>query len=198
MLWNEIEQFKVPECLHKTIARTLAVTSEGRQSSNEAFPRTILDQIIVSAVYEENSPREFSQPSSSSRENQAVAVLEVQHETFLQRPVTFEGDLRLLSGYADYTVRKQNQSTNLIIIIEAKKRNHTDTCLGQLTAYMGHNSCQYKGKPKKKKKKFDSLRRSFGWFGHFDSVAMIIGVKVFFWSGRMDDMQPIFSLSLDS
>ena len=51
------------------------------------------------------------------------------------------GETRLLSGYADYTVwhksqRRSNLSTNLIVV-EAKKINSTDTCLGQLTAYMG-------------------------------------------------------------
>lgn len=157
VLWSEVALFEVPEYLHENIARILAVTSEG-QSSNEAFSRTILDQIIVSAMYEENGPR-LRQPSSSSLENQAIpepqagvfqqwstssedaAVLELQHETFLQRPVAFKGERRLLSGYADCTVwydaqRKQDLSTNLIII-EAKKRDHTDTCLGQLTACMG-------------------------------------------------------------
>ncbi len=42
---------------------------------------------------------------------------------------------RLLSGYADYTV--WNESQRISIIIEAKRINSTDTCLGQLTSYMG-------------------------------------------------------------
>ena len=67
--------------------------------------------------------------------------MELVRKTFLQRPVAFNGEPRLLSGHADYMVwyetqRKQILYTNLIII-EAKKRDHTDTCLGQLTAYMG-------------------------------------------------------------
>ena len=69
------------------------------------------------------------------------AVLELQHETQLKRQVIYDGETRLLSGYADYTIwykspKKANLATNLIII-EAKKINSTDTCLGQLTAYMG-------------------------------------------------------------
>lgn len=53
----------------------------------------------------------------------------------------YKGETRLLSGYADYTVwyesqKRSNLATNLIII-EAKKINSTDTCLAQLTAYMG-------------------------------------------------------------
>ena len=47
----------------------------------------------------------------------------------------------MLNGFADYTVwyeppKKANLATSLIVI-EAKKINFTDTCLGQLTAYMG-------------------------------------------------------------
>lgn len=81
-----------------------------------------------------------TQPQSSSRTDDP-AILELQHETQLQRQITFQGEKRLLSGFADYTVwydseKKTNFATNLIII-EAKKVGSTDTCLGQLTAYMG-------------------------------------------------------------
>lgn len=71
----------------------------------------------------------------------ALVVLELQHETQVHRQVTYRRETRLLSGCADYTVwyepqKRFNLATNLIII-EAKKSNSTDTCLGQLTAYMG-------------------------------------------------------------
>jgi len=56
--------------------------------------------------------------------------LKLQHETQFQRQVTYEGKIRLLSGYADY-----NPATNLIII-EVKKINSVNTCLDPLTAYM--------------------------------------------------------------
>ena len=47
----------------------------------------------------------------------------------------------MLTGYADYTVwyesrQRSSFGTNLVII-EAKEPNATDTCLGQLAAYMG-------------------------------------------------------------
>ena len=69
------------------------------------------------------------------------AILELQHETQFQRQIVYQGETRLLKGYADYTVwydsrNKSSLATNLIII-EAKKIGFTDTCLGQLTAYMG-------------------------------------------------------------
>ena len=116
----------------------MAITSETHQT-NEAFARTIIDQILISAVYEENHTQTTQQRASSQPEN--PTVLELQHETQIQRQVTYEGKTRLLSGSADCTVwyeslKKSSLATNLIII-EAKKANSTDTCLGQLTAYMG-------------------------------------------------------------
>ena len=99
----------------------------------------MIDQILISAVYEEKHTQTTQQRASSQPED--PAVLEQQHETHFQRQVLYGGETRLLSGYADYTVwydsqRRSNLSTNLIVI-EAKKINSTDTCLGQLTAYMG-------------------------------------------------------------
>ena len=106
---------------------------------NEAFSRTIIDQILISAVYEENHTQTSQQRDPSQPED--PAILGLQHETQIQRQVTYKGETRMLSGYADYTVwydsqKGSNLATNLIII-EAKKANSTDTCLGQLTAYMG-------------------------------------------------------------
>ena len=99
----------------------------------------MIDQILISALYEEKHTQTTQQRASSQPED--PAVLELQHETHFQRQVQYSGETRLLSGYADYTVwyesqRRSNLATNLIII-EAKKINSTDTCLGQLTAYMG-------------------------------------------------------------
>ena len=98
----------------------------------------MIDQILISAVYEEKHTQTTQQRASSQSED--PAVLELQHETHFQRQVQYSGETRLLSGYADYTVwyesqRRSNLATNLIVV-EAKI-NSTDTCLGQLTAYMG-------------------------------------------------------------
>lgn len=138
VLWDGIDELPVPEYLSDNIDRILAVTSETHQA-NEAFSRTMIDQILVSAIYEENHTQAARQRASSQLED--TAVLELQHETQLQRHVTYGGEARLLIGYADYTIwydsrERSNLATNLIII-EAKKLNYTDTCLGQLTAYMG-------------------------------------------------------------
>lgn len=138
ILWDSINELAVPQYLSDNIDRILAVTSETHQT-NEAFSRTIIDQILVSAIYEENHTQTAQQRPLPQSED--PAVLELQHETRLQRQVIYAGETRLLSGYADYTVwydsqKRANLATNLIII-EAKKNDSTDTCLGQLTAYMG-------------------------------------------------------------
>ena len=138
ILWAEINELPVPQYLSDNIDRILAVTSKTHRT-NEAFSRTIIDQILISALYEENNTQTTQHRASSQPED--PAVLELQHETKIQRQVTYGGETRLLSGYADYTVWYEsetisNLATNLIII-EAKKFNLTDSCLGQLTAYMG-------------------------------------------------------------
>lgn len=137
VLWSNVAELPLPAYLSDNIARILAVTSKAHQT-NDAFSRTIIDQILISAIYEENQDSR-QRPASSPKED--PAVLELRHETPLQRQVTYDGQPRLLSGFADYTVwydsyNKGSLSTNLIIV-EAKKLNATDTCLGQLTAYMG-------------------------------------------------------------
>ena len=138
VLWAGINELPVPQYLSDSIDRILAVTSETHQT-NEAFSRTIIDQILISTLYEENHTQTTQHRASLQPED--PAVLELQHETQFQRQIAYRGETRLLSGYADYTVwyesqKKSNLATNLIII-EAKKINSTDTCLGQLTAYMG-------------------------------------------------------------
>ncbi len=139
VFWADIDELPIPQYLSDNIDRIMAVTSDNRHS-NEAFSRTIIDQILISAIYDENQIQNTQQQSSSQTKSDP-AILELQHETQLQRQVTFRGDQWLLSGFADYTVcydpdKNTNFATN-IIIIEAKKTGFTDACLGQLTAYMG-------------------------------------------------------------
>ena len=138
VLWDCINELAVPQYLSDNIDRILAVTSKTNRT-NEAFSRTMLDQILVSAIYEETHTQTTQQQASS--QPGGPAVLELQHETRFQRQVTYEGETRLLSGYADYTVwyeseKRAKLATNLIII-EAKKTSTTDACLGQLAACMG-------------------------------------------------------------
>ncbi|KAL8703093.1 MAG: hypothetical protein Q9201_003730 [Fulgogasparrea decipioides] len=136
-LWESNNVVPTPQYLTENISRIQAVTSPKHQA-NEAFSRTIMDQILLSAIYEENQSQAESQQSS---QHEDAAVLELHHETLLQMHVAYSGETRLLNGYADYTVwydsaGKGSLATNLIIV-EAKKLEGTDTCLGQLIAYMG-------------------------------------------------------------
>jgi hypothetical protein len=149
VLWAGINEISVPQYLSDSINRILAVTSETHQT-NEAFAQTIIDQILISALYEEIHTQTTQHRASSQAED--PAVLEIQHEKQFQRQVAYRGKTRLLSGYADYTVwyepqKTSNLATNLIII-EAKTINSTDTCLGQLTAYMGVVHANRKDKQK--------------------------------------------------
>ena len=140
---------ELPQYLSDNVKRVFSVTSQFNQGT-EAFSRTIIDQILISAIYEENAQSRPSDSISSTPED--PASLSLQYETTLERQVIYDGEERLLSGSADYTVwyepkTPKNLSANLIIV-EAKKMNGTDTCLGQLAAYMGivHNFRKEEGK----------------------------------------------------
>ncbi|KAL9102239.1 MAG: hypothetical protein Q9163_002599 [Psora crenata] len=136
--WDDLNGIAVPQYLSVNINRTLAVTSQIHQS-NEVFSRIVIDQILVSAIYEEMQ-LQAAQNRASSQPGDPTA-LEMHHKMLFQRQVTYKRKTRLLSGYADCTVWYQspkgyNLATNLIIV-DAKKTHFTDSCLSQLVAYMG-------------------------------------------------------------
>lgn len=142
ILWNEIEEMKVPTYLTEGIARISAVTSPSVKGT-EAYSRMIIDQIIISSIWEENlgdGKRPVAIDSQHQLDQEDPALLQLRHETPIQRKVNFKGEDRLLCGSADYSVwydtRESNLATNLIIVA-AKKSGWTDLCLPQLTAYMG-------------------------------------------------------------
>ena len=128
----------VPTYLHENIRRILAITTP-RYRTNEAFSRTVIDQILISAIYEENKEKGITQAGRPHSDDDP-AVLELQYETAIERQVTFRGKPRLLKGNADYTVWYDNQTATLatnLIIVEARRGESPDLCVGQLTAYMG-------------------------------------------------------------
>lgn len=171
ILWACINELSVPQYLSDSIDRILAVTSE-THPTNKAFSRTIIDQILISALYEENHTQTTQHRVSSPPED--PAVLELQHKTRFQRQVAYGGETRLLSGYADYTVwyeqqKKSNLATNLIVI-EAKKINLTDACLGQLTAYMGVVHADRKNEQKENSVIYGAASDGFSFrFCHIDN-----------------------------
>lgn len=139
------------------------MAESGVHNNNEALPRTIIDQILICSIYEEGnkSNRQLKQvqdktPGSTShahpptlhpstdpppRMKEDPAMLELQHETPILRHVIHNGETKLLSGSADYSIwyesaTKNTLATNLLII-EAKRRFATDLALPQLVAYMG-------------------------------------------------------------
>lgn len=139
--WKEIRQEAVPAYLIENIERIQAITSSDTSDENEEFSRTIMDQILTSAFYEENyakeqitkSPETIDSTESlreTTEDEEDHVLLQLHHETQIQRKVTYQGEPRLLSGFADYTIwydssGKSNLATNLIII-EAKKPGDTD------------------------------------------------------------------------
>lgn len=134
------------------------MTNGGSQKNNEAFSRTILDQILICSLYEEGhtsdqQPKQakdegpsnisHAHPSTSDTNTQEEdpAKLELLHEMPLSKLVTHEGETQLLSGFADYSIwydsaKEKPLATNLLII-EAKRWGTTDLAMPQLAAYMG-------------------------------------------------------------
>ncbi|OBT88387.1 hypothetical protein VE02_02299 [Pseudogymnoascus sp. 03VT05] len=137
----------VPGYLLENIGRILAVTNRiGR--ANGAFSRTVLDQIIIASIYEEGKARlnpqvTHSHPDPAAEEpaGEEPARLQLIHEAPLSRKVMHGGQQKLLAGFADYTLLYDDSmiramATNLLIV-EAKRKNATDTALSQLVSYMG-------------------------------------------------------------
>jgi hypothetical protein len=151
-IFAEGKRSKVPQYLEDNLARISAITNEQR-TRNEAFSRTVLDQILISALYEESHNKSYQQPDSSQvmshahphqqdiDQNEDPAQLQLLHETNLSKRVTYMGRSRMLTGSADYSIwyesmEKQSMATNLIIV-EAKREFATDAALSQLICYMG-------------------------------------------------------------
>jgi hypothetical protein len=156
-LFADIQVLPIPQYLEENIARIYSVTNGGSQKNNKAFSRTILDQILICSLYEEGhrsdqQPKQVkdkgpsnishAHPSTSDTNTQEdPAKLELLHEMALSRLVTHQGETKLLTGFADYSVwydsaKKKTLATNLVII-EAKRQYYTDVALPQLAAYMG-------------------------------------------------------------
>jgi hypothetical protein len=155
-LFADLQRLPIAQYLEESIARIYSVTNGGSQ--NEAFSRTILDQILICSLYEEGyrsdqQPKQVKDegPSSvshahpptsdTSMQEEDPAKLELLHEMPLSRLVTHQGETKLLTGFADYSVwydspKKKTLATNFVII-EAKRQYQTDAALPQLTAYMG-------------------------------------------------------------
>ncbi|KFY33633.1 hypothetical protein V494_07451, partial [Pseudogymnoascus sp. VKM F-4513 (FW-928)] len=139
----------VPGYLLDAITRIQNVTSQVSHY-NEAYSRTILDQILVGCVYEENMASQRGESpgdppaTSHSHPPQSIeepAQLELLHETPLSGKVVFKGEDRILTGFADYSLFYESQEkeafgTNLVIV-EAKKTGFADGAMPQLVSYLG-------------------------------------------------------------
>ncbi|KFY86563.1 hypothetical protein V500_07563 [Pseudogymnoascus sp. VKM F-4518 (FW-2643)] len=141
---EEDQTTPIPRYLIANIARIQYVTNSG-EGRNEAYSRTILDQILVTAIYEESKRADPARkPLAQVHHAHPVedpAKLELLHEVPLSAEVVHKGEHRLLSGFADYTLFYDNSgpdtlATNLVVV-EAKRRGGADLALPQLIAYLG-------------------------------------------------------------
>ncbi len=98
VFWASNGEGPVPQYLTDSIDQVPAIISENHQT-NEAFSRTIIDQILVSAVYEEKHTQATQQRALVSQK--FSTVLELQHETQSQRQVLYGGETKPLNGYTD-------------------------------------------------------------------------------------------------
>ena len=139
VLWDETPSTSIPQYLLDSIKRIMTI-STGSSRSNEAFSRTIIDQIVISALFEENQATQTTSESKKPSESDP-AHLELQHEVHFSKRVMFHGEPRMLTGFCDYTIfyepRSKSALATNVLIIEAKKPHTTDTCLGQLVACLG-------------------------------------------------------------
>jgi hypothetical protein len=132
-------------------------------TKNEAIARVVIDQILISAISEENDAalkglkvlqsnelqlEDGSIPSTPVRAGQnqpEPAQLSLEFETSLSAPVMHNGVEKTLAGYADYTLFYKcrttgNELTTLsasLVVVEAKRHTTTDSATAQLISYMG-------------------------------------------------------------
>lgn len=140
---QEDKETPIPLYLQANIVRIQYITNSG-SGRNEAYSRTILDQILITAVYEESKRADPAQDENAHVHHahpEDPARLELLHEVPLSAEVIHRGEQRLLTGFADYTLfydtsTSDSLATNLVIV-EAKRRGGTDLALPQLIAYLG-------------------------------------------------------------
>ena len=137
VLWGNEAVKIVPDYLSDNIGRINEVVADLHRS-NEAFARILIDQILLAAIYEQrHDPLETRITSDA----QGPAILTLTHELLMTYVVTHNDTKMMLNGTADYTILYDTNSTSKLatnlILVEAKKAGMVESCLGQLTAYMG-------------------------------------------------------------
>ncbi|RFU24436.1 hypothetical protein B7463_g11898, partial [Scytalidium lignicola] len=153
-LFDEIKPISTPQYLIDNLQRISCVTSPRRCKQSEEFSRMIIDQILVSALYEENEAQGHGKGKGQSNADDPdePAKLQLVHEMPILKEVLHEGEKKMLSGYVDYTIwydirDKKSLATNLVIV-EAKRAPLSLSAMAQLAAYMGviHTTRKEKGK----------------------------------------------------
>lgn len=124
----------------------------GDSEQNEAFARCHINATLISCIAAE---RRFAEKTGkdtsiiSSRSPPMIELerpvtpgetkpLQLQLETPLKYLVEYEGEARMLTGFADYSLwyDKKDMGTNLVVV-EAKRFGNTTSAKSQCLAYMG-------------------------------------------------------------
>ncbi|RDL33938.1 uncharacterized protein BP5553_08306 [Venustampulla echinocandica] len=148
--FEEIPCSPIPQYLKDNIARIYHVTNAETYLETAAISRTILDQLLIWCLYEEGQipAQEHEQPENTNGSasphlptEEDPAKLELLHDMPLSKVVRHEGETKLLSEFADYSVwydraAKKTLATNLVIL-GSKRYPCTDAALPQLRCYMG-------------------------------------------------------------
>ena len=135
-------------------------------TKNEAIARVVIDQILISAISEENDavleslkamqsndrqPKDGPSPVAPLQAGQnqpEPAQMSLEFETALSAPVMHGGEEKILGGFADYTLfykrrALHTEATTLsanLVVVEAKRNNVTDSATAQLLSYMGESA----------------------------------------------------------
>lgn len=144
----------IPSYLEDDIARMHSVTNNGGSGNYKALCRINLDQILISAIYEESNREMMEAPKdqdlrtrlshlsvSSAEIPEDPAKLQLLRKTPLSKTVIHRGEKRLLSGFADYGLFYDGSNSKALptnfVIVEAKQQYCPDMELPELAAYMG-------------------------------------------------------------
>ncbi|OBT78504.1 hypothetical protein VF21_01044 [Pseudogymnoascus sp. 05NY08] len=138
-LYPDEQELPIPSYLKDNIDRVRSVTNNGAGGNNNAFFRTVFDQLLMTSIYEESNKQmtevQGQDPNltshhlhplaSQARILEDPANLELLHKTPLSMTVTHGGERKLLSGFADYALFYGGSDLTLatnLVIVEAKRR----------------------------------------------------------------------------
>jgi hypothetical protein len=124
----------------------------GDSEQNEAFAQCHINATLISCIAAERRFAEEIGRDKSIASSQSPPMIELERpvtpgetkplqlqlETPLKYLIEYEGEARILTGFADYSLwyDKKDMGTNLVVV-EAKQFGNTASAKSQCLAYMG-------------------------------------------------------------